>query len=120
MNTLTIRDAVPEDLNALVALEKRCFDLDRLSRRSFQHLLTHGHAFILVAEDGDRAMLGNAVVLLHRSTPLARLYSIAVAPEARGHRVGATLLQDPEGQALQLASSYMPIEDRPDAPPPYS
>jgi ribosomal protein S18 acetylase RimI-like enzyme len=119
MNTPHIRDAVPDDLNALVALEKRCFELDRLSRRSFQHLITHGHAFILVADGDDGAMLGNAVVLLHRSTPLARLYSIAVAPEARGRKLGAALLEAAEARALELGSSFMRLEVRPDAPAPY-
>lgn len=119
MSPVSIRDAAPEDLNALVALEQRCFELDRLSRRSFQHLLTHGHAFILVAEADDGTMLGNAVVLLHRSTPLARLYSIAVAPEARGQRIGASLLEAAEAKALDLGSSFMRLEVRPDAPAPY-
>ncbi|HAD44322.1 MAG TPA: ribosomal-protein-alanine acetyltransferase, partial [Alcanivorax sp.] len=33
----SFRPARPEDLDALVDLEQRCFDGDRLSRRSFRH-----------------------------------------------------------------------------------
>lgn len=113
---MQIRSAVPHDLNSLVALEQRCFEFDRLSRRSFQHLLTHGHAFILVAEDQAGAMLGNAVILLHRSTPLSRLYSIAVAPEARGLGAGNALLSEAEARARDLGSSFMRLEVRPDSP----
>ncbi|MEQ8708021.1 MAG: GNAT family N-acetyltransferase/peptidase C39 family protein [Rhodospirillales bacterium] len=109
-----IDQALPEDLQQLVELENRCFRHDRLSRRSFQHLLTHGHAFILKAVMQDR-IVGSAVVLLHRSTPLARLYSLAVDSEARGHQIGRHLLLQAETRALDQGCSFMRLEVRPDS-----
>ncbi|MCR1760354.1 ribosomal-protein-alanine acetyltransferase, partial [Pseudomonas aeruginosa] len=49
---LTLRPAGVDDLSALVELENRCFDYDRLSRRNFQWMLTRAHASLTVAE-GD-------------------------------------------------------------------
>ena len=77
-----IRHATLDDLEQLVALEERCFESDRISRRRFRHLLTRANASTLVAEEGGR-LLGYVLVLFSRGTALARLYSIAVDREAR-------------------------------------
>ncbi|MBF3252724.1 GNAT family N-acetyltransferase, partial [Pseudomonas aeruginosa] len=87
---LTLRPAGVDDLSALVELENRCFDYDRLSRRNFQWMLTRAHASLTVAE-GDGGVLGYALVLFHEGTSLARLYSIAIDPRARGIGLGQKL-----------------------------
>src|SRR3546814_15818447 len=46
-----IRNAELGDIPALVAMEERSFDSDRLSRRNFRHLLTRGKAACLVEEE---------------------------------------------------------------------
>jgi hypothetical protein len=70
------RLAVVEDLPALLALEMQCFTTDRLTSRSFQWMITRAHGQLLVAEYNGQ-LLGYALVLFHRGTSLARLYSIA-------------------------------------------
>ncbi len=108
-----IRPAAPADLEALVALEQRCFDSDRLSRRSFQHLLTKGHAATLVAEQ-DGGLAGYALVLFHGQTALARLYSLAVDPAARGQGLARQLLAAAERAALAEGCAVLRLEVRAD------
>ena len=78
-----LRPAGLDDLDALVELENRCFTYDRLSRRSLRHFLTTDTAVCLVAERAG-VPAGYVLVLFHGRTALARLYSMAVAPEHQG------------------------------------
>jgi ribosomal protein S18 acetylase RimI-like enzyme len=109
----SIRPAVVEDLDALLELENRCFDYDRLSRRSFRRFLTTDTASCLVAEQAGR-VIGYALVLFHGRTALARLYSMAVAPERRGHGLGRALLRAAEAAALDGGAAVMRLEVSPD------
>ena len=45
-----LRHATLDDIDALLKIENLCFATDRLSRRSFRHLLTRGNAATLVDE----------------------------------------------------------------------
>ena len=55
-----IRAARAEDLDRLLALENRCFEHDRLSRRSFRHFLSSDTASCLVTErDGELLASGS-------------------------------------------------------------
>ena len=88
---LFFRVASPSDVPTLVALEQHCFTTDRLSPRSFQWMVSRAHGQLLVA-DNDGQLLGYGLVLFHRGTSLARLYSIAIAEHARGLGLGKQLL----------------------------
>src|SRR5690606_21953906 len=82
------RAATKADVAALTELEERCFETDRLSRRSFQRMVGNTDtAHLLLAEDRSQRLLGYSLILFHRGTSLARLYSIAVEPQARGRGV---------------------------------
>ncbi|HEY5789702.1 MAG TPA: GNAT family N-acetyltransferase/peptidase C39 family protein [Gammaproteobacteria bacterium] len=107
------RPATRDDIAALVALEARCFDSDRLSRRSFLWMIRRGNGWLEVAED-EQGLLGYVLVLFHRGTSLARLYSIAVDSRARGLGLGRHLLQLGEAEALRRGAVYMRLEVRPD------
>lgn len=109
----TIRLATSDDVPRLLEIESRAFDHDRLSRRSFLHFLTRGHAVCLVAEAGGR-LFGYALVLLRRTTALARLYSLAVDPAARGRRLGTRLLEAAERAAHDEGALFLRLEVRPD------
>jgi ribosomal protein S18 acetylase RimI-like enzyme len=107
-----LRPALPADLDALLELEQRCFVHDRLSRRSFRHFLTTDTASCLVAERAGR-LLGYVLVLFHGRTALARLYSMAVAPEQQGQGVGRELLRAGEAAALDGGAAVMRLEVNP-------
>ena len=88
---IRVRAATAADLDALMDLEQRVFATDRLSRRSLRRLLASPTARVIVAETSGR-LAGAAVVLFRRGAAVARLYSIAVAPQMSGQGVGAALL----------------------------
>src|SRR5690606_31146863 len=98
MMSAMLRDATLDDLDALVALEARCFASDRLSRRSFRRMIARKTSALVVAEV-DGALQGYVLVLFHAGAPLARLYSVAVAPAARGGGLGRQLVSAAEERA---------------------
>lgn len=115
MNDLQLRPATLDDLDALHALETRTFDSDRLSRRSLRRWITTPHSALIVALQHG-ALLGYALVILHRGTSLARLYSIAVSSEARGLGLGRKLMNAAEQAALAADRIYLRLEVRKDNP----
>ncbi|MFL6622820.1 MAG: GNAT family N-acetyltransferase [Sulfurifustis sp.] len=100
------------DLPALLELE-RSFPGDRLSRRSFEHLLNGAHADVWVCAAGER-VIADAVVLYRRGTRSARLYSIVVAHEARGSGVASALLRTLEATARRRGCERVSLEVRTD------
>jgi ribosomal-protein-alanine acetyltransferase len=108
-----IRAAELTDLDALVAIENLCFDTDRLSRRSFRHLLTRGRAATLVAERGG-AVAGYVLVLFSHGALHARIYSLAVDPAARGQGLGRDLVAAAEDAAQDRECSEIRLEVRKD------
>ncbi len=112
---LFFRVATPSDVPTLVALEQHCFTTDRLSPRSFHWMISRAHGELLVAEQ-DGQLLGYALVLFHRGTSLARLYSIAIAEHARGLGLGKQLLSRIEACAVEHDCAYLRLEVRSDNP----
>lgn len=107
-----IRPAVPEDLDALVRLEM-VFPGDCISRKSFRHLLAHGHAAIWVC-DGGQGIVGNAVVLYRRRSASARIYSLVVDPACQGRGIARALLEAAEQAAAAKGCITMRLEVRAD------
>lgn len=112
MPTVQLRDARPADLPALLALEAG-FPGDRLSARQFRHHLANPRARLRIAEGGG-AVLGYHLLLLHRGSGQARLYSIAVDESARGLGLGRRLLKDAEAQARAAGRHGLRLEVRQD------
>ncbi|MBH3462654.1 peptidase C39 family protein [Pseudomonas putida] len=112
---IEFRLATLEDLPALLALENQCFVSDRLNARSLRWMIAHANASLLVAQR-DGQLMGYALLLFHRNTSLARLYSIAIAPAARGEGLGARLLERAERCALEHDRAYLRLEVRVDNP----
>lgn len=104
-----IRPVEDRDLDSLVALEDTSFSGDRLSRRRFQHWIKAGKRVFLVVEK-DHGIIAYGLVLLHKGTRLARLYSIAVSGQARGQGVGKMLLLALERAASEQGRLDMRLE----------
>lgn len=110
-----VRAARLGDLDALLALEQRCFPGDRLSRRSFRHLLSRGHATLLVAERrATGQLLGYVLITLRERSRQARLYSLAVDPDARKLGLARQLLATAERAAREAGCVAMRLEVRAD------
>ena len=106
-----IRPARLKDLDALVAIEDRSFDVDRFSRRSFRYLLTKANAETFVYEEEGRVQ-AYAMLLFNTGTSLARLYSLAVDPVLRGRGVGSDLIAAAEASAVGHDCIYLRLEVR--------
>ncbi|MDP4789609.1 MAG: peptidase C39 family protein [Haliea sp.] len=108
-DALLIDKALPDDLEALLAIENACFRTDRLSRRSFKRWLRRSDCVFLVARDGTR-LAGYCLVLLRQGTRLARLYSLAVAPGQQGRGIARQLLKQAETEARRAGALYLRLE----------
>jgi ribosomal protein S18 acetylase RimI-like enzyme len=108
-----IRHATLDDIDALLEIENDCFETDRISRRSFRHLLSKGHAATIV-DDEDGVLRGYTMVLFHAGLSLARLYSIAVSPRYQGKGIGHCLVDAAEQAARDNECVYMRLEVRRD------
>lgn len=113
MQAPRIRRAVEGDLQDLVALENRVFDGDRLSPRQWKRHLASASASILVAV-AQGALLGASVVFFRRNSTLARLYSLATSPEARGCGIGERLVAAVEQLARRRRCNRLRLEVRRD------
>jgi ribosomal protein S18 acetylase RimI-like enzyme len=109
------RFASMDDVDDLVLLEQECFTLDRLSRRNFHWMVSRANACVIVASSQD-TLAGYALLLFHRGTSLARLYSIAVSPSWRGHGLGQSLLDQAQAFALERNCAWLRLEVRADNP----
>lgn len=120
---VVIRIANKQDLSALLAIEQQCFDSDRLSRRSFNYHLQSPHSELLVAQVEPLAtvdttaeshlngqIVGYILCLLLKGTRLARLYSLAVLPQAQGHAIGQQLLAAGEQAVAADGRIFMRLE----------
>lgn len=109
--SLTVRRAVPQDIPALLELET-AFPGDRLSRRSFRHLLSKANAEVWVF--ADTQVRADAVVLYRRGSKRARLYSLVVQPGAQGRGLGTELLRWVERSAAARGCTVLFLELRHD------
>jgi ribosomal protein S18 acetylase RimI-like enzyme len=104
-----VRKAERGDIDALIDLEHRVFATDRLSRRSLRRFLQSPTAEVIVAEHGD-PLAGTAIVLFRPRSFIARLYSIAVAPQMSGRGVGPMLLAAAEAAAVARGCRAIRLE----------
>ncbi|WP_416884916.1 GNAT family N-acetyltransferase/peptidase C39 family protein [Marinospirillum sp.] len=111
------RSAELADLPALLALEQQAFQGDRLTRRQLRWLIQKGHAqldLLQIKKDACWQLAGYVLLLFHRGTSLARLYSLAVAPDWQGQGLGQLLLARAETLALAEGCAMVRLEVRQD------
>ena len=108
-----VRRATSADVAALVALENASFAHDRMSPRQWRRHVDSASADVWIAMRGG-LLVGAAAVFHRRGVDIARLYSIAVAPQARGVGVGAALLAAVERGARRRGARRLRLEVRAD------
>jgi ribosomal protein S18 acetylase RimI-like enzyme len=97
---MQIMGATILDLNALVKLERSCFDKDAWPFLDLVAVLTFADVVRLKAVEDGR-MIGFVAGDPRPSDGLAWIATIGVAPEFRGHGVGRDLLRACEAQMKQ-------------------
>ena len=110
---MRIRSAAAADLDALLRVEDEAFASDRLDRRAFRHAVASPTILALVAPDRD-GLAGYVLVQLRRGSRLARLTSVAVAPERMGQGLGRALLRGAEAAAQAAGCDRLRLEVRAD------
>jgi [ribosomal protein S18]-alanine N-acetyltransferase len=116
-----IRPACLADLDALVALEHAAFATDRAERRAIRHAIRSASMTLLVAIIRERAEGGEAEILVgaatmerRRTSRVARLSSLAVAPARTGLGLGRRLLEAAEADARAHGCERLRLEVRAD------
>jgi ribosomal protein S18 acetylase RimI-like enzyme len=106
---LRVRRAGPDDLARLLLLEDRAFRADSMPRRSLRRFLRTAHASMLVADcAGD--LVGHALLLFRARCTVARLYSLAVAPDRCGVGIGRLLMAAAEHEARRRGCRRVRLE----------
>lgn len=114
---LSIRQAEKKDLGPLLALERLCFASDLLSLRSFSRALSSSSSCLLVAAgqtSNQNHILGYLLLFFRKNSHKARLYSLALHPDARGKGAGKALLRRAEQEALKRGCRTIYLEVRED------
>ena len=112
----TVREALPDDLEAIARLEDESFAVDRVSRRSLRDFLRAPHRPVIAATvDGELA--GYALVSLRKGARSVRIYSIAVDARFARRGVGRALLQACERYARRHGRAALALEVRYDNAP---
>lgn len=110
---IRLRRASAKDVAALTRLEHKAFTGDRICARSWRALIASGSATVNIASSAGG--IAGATVLLRRArTSVARLYSLAVDPAARGQGVARRLLEAAIERARATGASVLRLETRVD------
>ncbi|HZX71945.1 MAG TPA: GNAT family N-acetyltransferase [Rhodanobacter sp.] len=114
ITSVRVRRADMSDLDDLLALEQRAFDGDRMSRDQYRRHLDSDSAQILLASAGQHAFFGSVVLFFRKRSSVARVYSLATRPEARGQGIGAALLEAAVTAARRRGCRVLRLEVRTD------
>ena len=106
---ISIEAAGLQHLESLLELENACFATDRLSRRSMRRFLASDQCVFLIAIDNGQCV-GYVLIIFHRGTRLARLYSIAVGPRWQRRGIARLLMTGGEAEAQRRGALYLRLE----------
>ncbi len=106
------RSYLPEDLDSIVMLEQRAFEVGPYSRRMLQRLFRIKNSFNMVAEDGGRVIAYVAAIPLGEDS--ADIESLAVDPDYQKMGVGAVLMDRIEEMMVErgISVSILEVRDR--------
>lgn len=98
-----------EDLDAINAVESRCFSSERFTRVQLRYLLNKAKAQAWLAKI-DQQPLGYVLGLFPQHPRPARLYSLAVLDEYRGQGIAALLINTLSEHAKQSGYDRLRLE----------
>lgn len=109
MASVDVRDAEPEDLPGVMAIEDECFGSERFSPETVRVFMEREDAFLLVALEGQR-VIGAAMCIASPRCSEAKIASIAVLKEFRRKGVGSALLRECESKFVSGGASRSGLE----------
>ena len=113
--TYSVQPAGKDHIDTLLEIENACFDSDRLTRRNFQWMLSKGNASVFIAHSKQSPEpVAYLIILFHKGTSLARIYSMAVAAKHRRRGIGRQLMQAADEEAKKYNCAYTRLEVRKD------
>ena len=110
--TARLRAATAADIDGILALEK-LFPSDRLSSKALRRFLRVPNAQVSVAIQNN-AVVGDVILLLRSGADFGRVYSVVVAPAARGQGLGHRLIARAEQATRAAGRSRLRLEVRAD------
>ncbi|CAN5374201.1 ribosomal protein S18-alanine N-acetyltransferase [soil metagenome] len=114
--TWALRRATTGDHDAIMAIETATFAPDDWSSQMMSAELGNPHTHYLVAHDEAGAIVGYAGLLAPIGTGQGDIQTIAVAPEARRHGLGRTLMLALLDEARRRGADEVFLEVRVDNP----
>lgn len=111
--SVPLREALPTDLDAVMAIERASFPTDAWSTAMMRETLADGQSFVAELDGG---VVGYAAVLAPPGSGDADVMTIAVSAEARGRGIGAALLDRLIAVAAERRARRVFLEVRADNP----
>jgi len=114
----TLREATPDDVDAIMAIETSTFGTDAWSIDSMRGEVASRHTLYLVAIDDDDTgvLAGYAGLLAPHDSGDADIQTIAVAPTARRRGLGRMLMLALIEESRRRAATHVFLEVRADNP----
>lgn len=91
LDNIKIEKAQPGDLNEVLELEKQCFLSDAFFRHQFYYFIHKSKSKFVVVRNHEK-IIAYLIIQIRKNSRKYRIYSLAIAPEARGHGIGKKLL----------------------------
>jgi [ribosomal protein S18]-alanine N-acetyltransferase len=109
--SITLKQATPDDLQRLLALERRSFDRP-WPEGAFEQELTLPHAEVWLAEEEGRPDAAVGYVDFWIVGPEVNLLNVAVDPDCRRQGLARRLLGRMEGRAREVEAEAIFLEVR--------
>ena len=104
----SVRYAGPDDLDRIDAIEAASFTADRFARRNLARMLARGRTVFFLSGEGS----GYLALGLRKGSGIARIYSLAVHPGARGQGHAGALLKAARAEAVARQCRALRLEVR--------
>lgn len=112
---MSTRPATPDDLDAIMSLERASFPSDAWSDAMMREELASAHGWYVVVEEGGR-VIGYAGLRAPRGATDADIQTITIASDARGRGRGRALLTALLDEAVRRGTRDVFLEVRADNP----